>query len=126
MQTLRHAHLHARLVLAWFVLSLGVAVASPLVRTQGFTIVCSDMGAIKLLANSDDGDAPWVAHTLDCPLCAQLLAPPLPAHRHWVPNVVPSALPQNIPAASVEDHRVVPFHARAPPTPTSFGQLLFS
>lgn len=122
MQTLRHAHLHARLVLAWFVLSLGVAVASPLVRTQGFTIVCSDMGAIKLLANSNDGDdAPWVTHTLDCPLCAQLLAPPLSAHRHWVPNVVPSALAQNIPAASVEDHRVVPFHARAPPISTSVG-----
>lgn len=121
MQALRHAHFHARLVLAWFVLSLGVAVASPLVRTQGFTIVCSDMGAIKLLANSADGDAPWVAHTLDCPLCAQLLAPPLPAHRHGLPNAVPSALPQNIPAASVEDQRVVPFLARAPPTATSFG-----
>ena len=53
----RHFDRIARLVLAWFVLSLGVAVASPIVNPQNLLMVCSGSGAMKVLLQSDDGTA---------------------------------------------------------------------
>jgi Protein of unknown function (DUF2946) len=78
MQTLRHAHLIARFVLVWFALSIGVAIASPLVKPQDMQFVCSAAGSLKLMASSDGGkvDGQGSGHTLDCPLCAGLGAPP--------------------------------------------------
>src|SRR5450830_216113 len=80
MHTLRHARYLARLMVAWFVLSLGVAVASPLVAPLDMELVCSSTGAMKVLVKSADGStASQTGHTLDCPLCAALGAPP-PVH----------------------------------------------
>jgi hypothetical protein len=76
MQALRNASFLARLVLAWFALAIGVAVASPLVNPQGIELICSG-GSMKLLAKSGEDGAPAAGHTLDCPLCASLDAPPL-------------------------------------------------
>jgi len=77
MQTLRNAHLIARFVLVWFALSLGVAIASPMVKPQGMQLVCSGAGAMKVVVTGDDGQAgPATTHTLECPLCASLAAPP--------------------------------------------------
>lgn len=76
MQTLRHATLLARLVLLWFVVSLGVAIASPLVKPQAMQLVCSGSGAMKVIVAGADGKAPATSHTLDCPLCASISAPP--------------------------------------------------
>ena len=59
-----------RLVLAWFALSLGVAVASPLVKPVAMELVCSSGGAAKLVVKGDDGTAQPAGHLLDCPLCA--------------------------------------------------------
>ena len=76
MQTLRQARLLARLVLAWFVLALGVAVASPIVQPQSMELICSSGGAMKLIVKNADGGADEVrGHTLDCPLCLQGQAP---------------------------------------------------
>lgn len=75
MQTLRHARFLARLVLAWFVLALGVAVASPLVKPQAMELVCSSAGSVKLVKTGDDGSQPS-SHVLDCPLCLIASAPP--------------------------------------------------
>ena len=75
MQTLRHARFLARLVLAWFVLALGVAVASPLVKPQAMELVCSSAGNVKLVQTGDDGSQPS-GHVLDCPLCLLASAPP--------------------------------------------------
>ena len=47
MQTIRSLRWLARLVLAWFVLSIGVAVASPLVNPQGMELICSGSGGSK-------------------------------------------------------------------------------
>lgn len=55
MQSLRRARLLARLVLAWFLLSLGVAVASPIVLPQSMQLVCSASGSVKLVVSSADG-----------------------------------------------------------------------
>jgi hypothetical protein len=75
MQTLRHARFLARLVLAWWAFSLGVACASPLVNPQSIELVCASGGAMKLIIKTADGNEAS-SHTLDCPLCVALSAPP--------------------------------------------------
>ena len=76
MQSLRNAKLFARFVLAWFVLSIGVAIASPIVKPQSMQLVCSASGVVKLQADTGDDDAGALRATLDCPLCAAVGAPP--------------------------------------------------
>jgi hypothetical protein len=74
---MRHTNLLARIVLVWFVLSLGAAMASPVLRPQALALVCSGLGAVKLVAASDDGSVPAVSvHTMDCALCFAPGAPP--------------------------------------------------
>lgn len=76
MQRLRATAFFARLVLAWFALTVGVSMASPLVRPTGVQWICGG-GAVKL-APQDGGGAPAVKLTLDCALCAPAVAPPPP------------------------------------------------
>jgi hypothetical protein len=77
MQTLRNAHLIARFVLVWFALSLGVAIASPMVNPHSVQLVCSGMGSMKVISADAAGKTtPAGSHTLDCPLCASISAPP--------------------------------------------------
>jgi hypothetical protein len=77
MQTLRNAHLIARFVLVWFALSIGVAIASPMVNPQGLQLVCSGSGSMKVISTDAGGKTtPVSSHTLDCPLCASISAPP--------------------------------------------------
>ncbi len=75
MQALRNASFLARLVLAWLALAIGVAVASPVVKPKSMELLCSG-GVVKLLVTSDEGNPPASGHTLDCPLCVSLDAPP--------------------------------------------------
>ncbi|KAF1049242.1 DUF2946 family protein [Xylophilus sp.] len=79
MHILRTSSLLARLVLAWFVLTLGVAAASPVLQPQSVELVCSMGGGMKVVV-SEDGKAVNVGHhhTLDCPMCLGLSLP-LPA-----------------------------------------------
>jgi hypothetical protein len=76
MQTLRHATHIARFMLVWFALVLGVAIASPMVKPQALQLVCSGAGAVKVVVTGDDGKLASSSHSLDCPLCANLGAPP--------------------------------------------------
>jgi hypothetical protein len=77
MQTLRNAHLIARFVLVWFALSLGVAIATPMVNPQGLQLVCSGSGTMKVISSDANGKTtPVSSHTLECPLCASISAPP--------------------------------------------------
>lgn len=79
MQTLRNAQLLARLVLVWFVLFVGVSVASPLVNPQASQMVCSAMGGMKMVSTDEaGGDTVKLSSSMDCPLCAQFSAPPSP------------------------------------------------
>jgi len=93
MHLLRTSSLLARLVLAWFVLTLGVAVASPMVHPQAMQLVCSDGGSVKLVVMGDDEAGQGVHHTLDCPQClaVSLPAPPV-ALRVLAPQPTPHAL----------------------------------
>lgn len=119
MHALRRARFLARLVLAWFALSLGVAIASPLVKPGGFELVCSGSGAIKLLVKGgSDGGQP-AGHTLDCPLCASTAAPP-PALRTelaFVPALGHAVQP--IFAARIAALTAAPLPARGPPLPAA-------
>ena len=86
-------------VLAWFVASMGVAIASPLVHPQAFEVICSGTGAIKLMVQTDDGTVEMGAMGMDCPLCFTPSAPPptpvaavLPPHP-WPMRCSPSRRP---------------------------------
>jgi hypothetical protein len=115
MQTLRSARLLARLALVWFALSLGAAIASPLVHPRAMELVCSGAGAMKLLVKTDDGASEVSSHTLDCPLCASLGAPPPAARRSAEPPQPPAQGLRAVPAARLAALTGAPLPARGPP-----------
>ena len=117
MRTLRHFTFLSRLVLAWFVLSLGVAVASPIVKPQDILLVCSGSGAMKVLVKADDGSTSELgSKTMDCPLCAPMAAPPPPAvNARIAPHQPLSYALLGIPAAHIAARTAAPLPARGPP-----------
>lgn len=117
MHALRTSSTLARLVLAWLLLTLGVAVAAPLVQPQAMEIVCSTGAGAKMVFVASDDEAPLVAPaTLECLLCLGASAPPaaiaLPAL-----GPVPEAQPPSVRSALriVATHGA-PLPARGPPT----------
>ncbi len=119
LQTLRNAQLLTRLVLVWFALFIGAAVASPLVKPQSGEMVCTAMGGMKMVMTDDGadgaGDSARLSASMDCPLCAPAVGP--------VPAVslvldVPSALSyvlRPIPAAHIAWLTGSPLPPRGPP-----------
>jgi predicted secreted protein len=116
MQTLRNAHLIARFVLVWFALSIGVAIASPIVKPQAMELICSGAGVMKVLLKTDDGTKEVASHTLDCPLCASLSAPPPVARLSAEPVQALAYVMQSIPAAHIAALTAAPPPARGPPS----------
>ncbi len=117
MQALRHFTLISRMLLAWFVLSLGVAVASPIVKPQDILLVCTGTGAMKVLVKADDGSTREMAgSTLDCPLCASVSAPPPVVGPYVAPTQPLAYALQSIPAAHIAARTAAPLPARGPPT----------
>jgi hypothetical protein len=111
-------HLARRLcrwVLLCFALSLGAAIASPLVNPQAMELICSGSGAMKVLIKTDDGAKEATSVTLDCPLCTTPAAPPC-ALRVTAAPVQPLAhVLQTIPAARIASLTAAPPPARGPP-----------
>lgn len=114
MQTLRRIQrLACQLLLAWFALSIGAAVAAPLFQPESMD-VCSGSGTMQLMATDDDGGAVDPGgHKHDCRLCVMVGAPPVPlvfaAHAAPVDTPVlqlPVPVPSPAPA---------PFQPRGPP-----------
>ena len=105
-----------RLVLAWFMASLLVAGASPLVNPQSMELVCSASGSIKVIVQGDDGPTEMGVAAMDCPLC-MLSGPPPAAAQVTLPTPLPlgRAL-QSIPAARIAAATASPLPARGPPT----------
>jgi hypothetical protein len=117
MRTLRHFTFLSRLVLAWFVLSLGVAVASPIVKPQDILLVCTGSGAMKVLVKAADGTASEVtSNTMDCPLCAPMVAPPPILFWAAEPAQPLAYALQTIPSAHIAARTAAPLLARGPPT----------
>lgn len=116
MTALRHTRNLARLVLAWFVLSLGVAIASPVIHPQAMELVCSAAGAIKVVVQTDDGARELGASHLDCPMCVLTGAPPPAAQAIDLPGILPlGRAVQPIPAARLAAATATPLPARGPP-----------
>lgn len=115
MHSLRSSRHLARLVLAWLVLAMGAAVASPMVRPAALALVCTAAGAA--LVATDGGDAlPAPGHALDCPLCLHFLAPAPPDV--WAGLQAAAPLQAPAPAQVVCTHVAVaapPLPARGPP-----------
>jgi hypothetical protein len=112
LQTLRQAKFLARFVLAWFVLSLGVAIASPMVNPNGAQLICS--GASVKLVNAD-GDETASAHTLDCPLCGSGAVPLLDLNQSVAFSSPLSQSLSRDTAAQIAAATAAPLSARAPP-----------
>ena len=128
MQTLRNAHLLARFVLVWFVLFVGVSVASPMVSPQASQMVCSAMGGMKMVnlddgangaANGDakggSGDTVKLSSSIDCPLCAQFSAPPSPLVLSFDTSSVLAHALRPIPSAHIAWLTGSPLPPRGPP-----------
>jgi hypothetical protein len=119
MPFLRHARrlgLIGRWALVCFAMSLGVAIASPMVHPQAMELVCSSAGAVKVVVQTDDGAQEMGASHMDCPLCVLTGAPP--------PAMPPAGLPMPLPlgralqpieAARIAAATAAPLPARGPP-----------
>jgi len=115
MQTLRRAHRLARLLLAWFTLALGVAVAAPVLHPQRMELVCSGSGSATLIVSDEDGGTAQVhRHSQDCSLCVLAAAPPR-SIEFTVHQLPPPAAPVFFEPAPVAVSSPSPFEARAPP-----------
>jgi hypothetical protein len=116
LQSLRNAHRLTRLVLVWFALFIGAAVASPLVNPEGVQLVCTTAGSVKLLQLDADGEeAQGSQHGLNCPLCLPVTAPPVvsvsaPVHLGLTYALLPSE------QARLASLIGLPWQARAPPS----------
>ncbi len=118
MQALRNSITLTRLVMAWFVLTLGIAVASPIVNPQAMEMVCSAGGSMKMIVIDDNGPQDMAdAHSaLDCPLCLGIAAPPPLAAQHvTTPQPLGLAL-QPIVSARIAAFGGASLPPRGPPT----------
>ncbi len=115
MQQLRHARFLTRLVLVWFALAIGVAVAAPVLRSGALELVCSGSGAMKLVVKGQDGQALPLGHALDCPLCVQMHAPPPAAQAQCVAPVAVLEPVRTLVVTRVAVLTAAPPPARGPP-----------
>lgn len=115
MRTLRQARFLVRLVLAWFALSIGVAVASPLINPQALDVVCSAAGVVKLVVTSEGGSDERSAHLFDCPLCVQIGSPPAISQAGAQPPHPLSHALRPVVAAHLATLTGAPLPARGPP-----------
>ena len=117
MHWLRRSTFVARLAIAWLVLAMGVAAASPLVHTQTMELVCSAAGELKLVVTHDDGSVQEMGHhSLDCALCLPAGGPPLALSMRAVPTPHPlSHVLRPVEAARMAGLVGAPLPARGPP-----------
>ncbi len=114
MQLLRSSSLLARLILAWFVLTMGIAIASPIVHPKAMELICSASGNMKLIAVGEDGSE-LSHHTLDCPMCmATTLPPDIVTARFEHPQPLAHALTK-VAVAHIASAVGAPLPPRGPP-----------
>lgn len=69
-----------RWILACFMLAVGVATASPLLKPQSIELLCGNGSVMKLLIKTSDGEAADSTHSVPCAMCAHTSAPPPAIH----------------------------------------------
>jgi len=115
LQAIRHSNLIARSVLAWFVLSMSVAIAAPVVHPNSSMLVCSASGAVKLVDSGSEDGVIAVNHTLDCVLCLALNAPPSVVADFSTLPLAPSAKADRPTLSPLAVRSDATLTARAPP-----------
>lgn len=115
MPLFRQCRTVTRFVLVWFVLALGAAAASPLIRPQTLQLVCSSAGVSTFVGVDHDGKATLGHGLAQCPLCIVAGAPP-----PWQPPPrlvqVPAAAPPDVIVLERTASRAAPpLPARGPP-----------
>jgi hypothetical protein len=106
----------ARLVLAWYVLFVGMSVLAATLQPKTMEVVCSSMGVMKLVVQGE-GKGPLVSSGMDCPLCAHA-TPALPPPRLAALAHVPDArayIVQRLPQALLLARTAPPLPSRGPP-----------
>jgi hypothetical protein len=115
MQTLRNSKFLAKLVLVWFALFLGSAVASTVIKPENLQMVCSTGGLMKMVdIGSDDGEIK-VSASMDCPLCASVTTPPPPLSVHFEKHSPLAHALQAFAAAHIASVTAPPLPSRGPP-----------
>jgi hypothetical protein len=105
-----------RFLLVWFMLSVGIAAASPWVSPQAKDLVCTSGGFVKVVISDKDGTVHEPVHTMDCALCMAVGIPPSPVHSQFIkPSSLSRAL-HPIAAAHIAAVTAPPLPSRGPPT----------
>jgi hypothetical protein len=116
MERLRGSKLIAGLVLAWFALFLGSAVASTVIKPGGMQMVCSAGGGMKMIDVDGDGGEAKASASMDCPLCAAVAALPTRSSSLFIkPSALEHAL-HPIAAAHIVALTAPPLPSRGPPS----------
>lgn len=110
-----------RTVLLLYVLTLGVAMASSLVKSDSMNLICTSTGYkfVSQTGTTDDGKnaGKSMTHLLDCSLClATALPAALPQTDAYVPQHALSYATRSIPAARLAAIVSAPLPARGPPS----------
>ncbi|HRO52236.1 MAG TPA: hypothetical protein PK043_03665 [Alicycliphilus sp.] len=115
MDFLRLLNRQRRWIVAWFFLSLGAALAAPMVQARTMELVCTGGNGLSLVVHSNDGKAAPDTLGMDCPLC--LLGASAPPPVRPLPQAAP--LPHYTFAPPSVAHALPPMAApppaRAPP-----------
>ena len=116
--TLRSSPWLAKLALLWFALTLGVAVASPMVDPQEELVICTSAGMVKLTLNADGSVSSTPSAQANCPLCVMGGggAPPSIVKLIVAPVQALGHVMQSIPTAVIAAQTAVPPPSRGPPS----------
>ena len=115
MKYLRHAKKLARFVLAWFVLSVCAAMASPLVVPKSMDMVCTNGGLIKFISSDDSQEDGATLKTMDCALCTPVIFPPVPIVQQFTQVSSLAHALQPLVSAHIASATAPPLPSRGPP-----------
>ncbi|NBY53865.1 MAG: DUF2946 domain-containing protein [Betaproteobacteria bacterium] len=116
MHTLRSSKLIAKLVLVWFALFLGSAIASTVIEPGSMQMVCTAGGGMKMVDTSGDDGGIGATASMDCPVCASVTAPPPPPLTVHFEKLSPLAHALHpIAAARIASVTAPPLPSRGPP-----------
>jgi len=116
MHTLRNAKRLTQLVLVWFALFLGAAMASTVIQPENTQMVCVAGGGVKWVSMDDGaGDGERNASLgMDCPLCASVVLPLPQSSSGVTPSPLAHALTPLV-AAHLAQATAPPLPSRGPP-----------
>ena len=106
----------ARLVLVWFALFIGVAIASPILNPAETQMVCTSAGGMKMVMSGEHEEASKVATNMDCPLCATVAIPFQSCEVSLKQSSPLAHALHPVAAALIASRSAPPFPSRGPPS----------